>query len=482
MSWYGYDKPETDAAGTGSVPVEPVQPVPPVSPGGSGTGTEAPDAPLDEVRVWLSRFVVTMHEHDLDLLVLWAVHTHMAFETYTTPRLILDSPVPGSGKTTVLEHLERLTHHAVQMASLSSPALLTRMLDAGPRTILIDEADRSLDPKKDGVAELLAVLNSGYKRGGSRPVLVPSKEGGWQAKEMPTYAPVVMAGNNPALPEDTRSRCIRVLLMPDIDGTAEDSDWEEFDSEARALGDHVRSWANYVRDDVRSTKPALPEGIRGRNREKWAPLKRVACAAGGRWPHVVDELALHDKEQQEMDREDGLITQRPHVALVAHLHALWPANSTFVATADLITELVLEHPDMWGENSSFGKALTAQRLGRMLATAYGVNSTRLSGTGPRGYTRASLERAWRRMGVTVPDGPDNTPQGDTSIPQGGIEIESEPVRSEPLQETGITGSTGSTGTRSPAPQGTRCPSCGGPISTDRAVLDLDCLDCYRRSA
>jgi len=80
------------------------------------------------------------------------------------------------------------------MASLSSPALLTRMLDAGMRTILIDEADRSLNPDKEGVAELLAVLNSGYKRGDTRPVLVPTKDG-WRVSEMPTYCPVVMAGN-----------------------------------------------------------------------------------------------------------------------------------------------------------------------------------------------------------------------------------------------------------------------------------------------
>src|SRR5690606_25804692 len=122
---------------------------------------------LGEVRAWLARFVVTMSGDDLDLLALWAAHTHVCVETYTTPRLVLDSPVPGSGKTTVLEHLERLCMHPVQMASLSSPALLTRMLDAGLRTLLIDEADRSLSPDKPEVAELIAVLNSGYKRGGT---------------------------------------------------------------------------------------------------------------------------------------------------------------------------------------------------------------------------------------------------------------------------------------------------------------------------
>ena len=37
-------------------------------------------------------------------------------------------------------------------------------------------------------------------RGASRPVLVPTKGGGWEVREMPTYAAVAMAGNNPSLP------------------------------------------------------------------------------------------------------------------------------------------------------------------------------------------------------------------------------------------------------------------------------------------
>jgi hypothetical protein len=44
------------------------------------------------------------------------------------------------------------------------------MLDKEIRTILIDEADRALDQKKEGIADTLAVINSGYKRGGTHPV------------------------------------------------------------------------------------------------------------------------------------------------------------------------------------------------------------------------------------------------------------------------------------------------------------------------
>src|SRR5699024_10627686 len=102
----------------------------------------------------------------------WIAHTHLVSETYTTPRLLIESPVPESGKTTVLEHLERLCVKPLQMASVSSPAMVTRVLGTEIHTLLIDEVDRSLSPDKPDIGDLIAVLNSGYKKGASRPVLV----------------------------------------------------------------------------------------------------------------------------------------------------------------------------------------------------------------------------------------------------------------------------------------------------------------------
>ncbi|MDQ3455542.1 MAG: DUF3631 domain-containing protein, partial [Actinomycetota bacterium] len=386
---------------------------------------------LDDVRSWLSRFICTLHDSDLDLLALWAAASHLVQETYTSPRLVLDSPVPGSGKTTVLEHFERLCLKAVQMASLSSPALLTRMLHAGMRTVLIDEADRCLHPDKEGVAELLAVLNSGYKRGATRPVLVPSKDG-WTVAEMPTYCPVVMAGNNPRLPEDTMTRTIRVLLLPDLDGAVEESNWEALDGDARDLGRQLGDWAEQVREQVKANRPPLPPGITGRARERWSPLKRVAVAAGGRWPAVVDRLALRDKEQQDMDREDGMLRERPAVTLLRQLYEVWPNDEPFTPTSTLLASLIAVHPDDWGPAGPFGKALTAQRLGRMLAQSYAINSTRQASTGPRGYARVRLATAWRRMGITKP--------------------------AKQTGETGETGSAGSTGATD-----TTCQTCGRPL-------------------
>jgi hypothetical protein len=77
-------------------------------------------------------------------------------------------------------------------------------------------------------------------------------------------------------------------------------------------------------------------------------------------------------------------------------------------------------------------------MGKMLATGFGINSGRLSATTPRGYTRSSLESAWRRMGITA------------NLRQVATELPPEPVTSTSPEVTGTTGLTGPTGTPSAA--------------------------------
>ncbi len=355
---------------------------------------------LDQVHVWFGRFIAMPNPDDLYVLTLWAVATHVAAELYTSPRLLIDSTMPGSGKTTVLDHLQRLAHRPIQAASLSSPALLPRLLEHGIRTLLLDEVDRSLRPGKPGVEDLIGILNSGYRRGATRPVLVPASGGTWQAREMPTFAPVAMAGNSPNLPDDTRSRAIRILLMPDLDGTVEDSDWELIEDDALALHEQIAAFCDQIRDQLPGMAVELPDGCVGRVKEKWRPLKRIAVAAGGHWPAIADGLIARGLDEEHAEREAGLKTLPPGMVLLTDVHTVFPTTGTeLVPTSTLVAALIRHNPDYWGPGSPYGKALTEHRLGRLMNQAANITSQRPGGRGPRGYLRAQLEPVWHRLGL-----------------------------------------------------------------------------------
>ena len=370
-----------------------------------GADLDAAEAPLDgaalldALRDWFGTYIRVTDPDDLAVLALWTAHTHLTAELYTTPRLQIDSTIYGSGKSTVLDHLARLCLNALHAATLSSPALIPRILENGPATLLLDEIDRSLDPNRPGVPELLGILNSGYRVGATRPVLVPVKGGGWDVVNMPTHAAVAMAGNSPRLPADTMSRNIRILLMPDLDGTVAESDWELIAQDVERLHDRLGDWAGEVRDSIRGSAVDLPPGCVGRSKEKWRPLKRVAVAAGGAWPQTADRLIARSVAEDAAEREAGLKTLPPGMVLLADLHAVWPPDEPFMATRELVAALIAHNGDYWGSGSPFGRQLTESRFGKLLAQATKLTSVRPERTGPRGFTRAHLLPVWQRLGL-----------------------------------------------------------------------------------
>ena len=352
---------------------------------------------LEDLRAWFARFVVVVAATDLRLLALWVVHTFLCHELYTTPRLLVDSIAPGSGKTTLLEHLARLCRHPLLAMEVSSAALIPRILGKEQYTILLDEIQRSLVEGKPGVDTVIAVINSGYRRGASRPVLVPQGRD-WVLRNLPTFAPLAMAGNSPHLPQDAVDRSIRILLMPDTDGHAEDSDWEDLDAHAKALQKRASDWADSARAHVKETPGTLPAKCVGRLREKWRPLMRVAELADGAdghsWKDTVHAMANEDLADMEAQREAGLRQQTPGLVLLQDLARVWPTDKRFMATEELIKLLVAYNHDYWGAGLSYGniprKELNATRFGRMVKQATNTMSSRLDGGGATGVSAVAV--------------------------------------------------------------------------------------------
>jgi len=372
---------------------------------------------LDRVAAWFRRFITFTADQDADIVTLWASHTWLAKELRISPRLALDSIVFGSGKTTLLEHLKALCCNGVLTVGATA-AVIPRLVHIRLSTLLFDEIDRTLAPGKDGVDDLVAIINSGHRLGSSRTVLVQTQDG-WVPEEMSTFAPVALSGNSPLLPGDTMSRSLRILLMPDLSGEAEDTDWPMIEAEAKQLATDLKAWADSVRETISITGVTV-EGARGRELERWRTLKTVAYAAGGHWKQTVDDLIAHGLAEAKARSEAGINTVPARMQLLVDLHRTWEGQPEFISTADLCARLVCEHPGYWGENSGYGRELTPQRLGKMLADATKMLSAQEASQrpdthGPRGYSRLQFVPTWHRLGFsTPPQHSDHSAQPDHS--------------------------------------------------------------------
>ena len=99
----------------------------------------------------------------------WLVHVHAIEAFYTTPRLNITSPEAECGKTMLLvDVMAPLLVEPIVGVSITPAPLYRELLKRTP-AILIDELDNTLGRKGAGDSEtlslLLAILNSGYRRG-----------------------------------------------------------------------------------------------------------------------------------------------------------------------------------------------------------------------------------------------------------------------------------------------------------------------------
>ncbi|OLT51514.1 hypothetical protein BJF89_07375 [Corynebacterium sp. CNJ-954] len=192
---------------------------------------------------------------------------------------------------------------------------------------------------------------------------------------------------------------------------------------------------------MRDNRPTYPEGLTGRNRERWAPLYKVALAAGGAWPDYCRDLIDADLADMQADHEDGLTRIPRHVQLLRDIAAVWPDGETFFPTGELLDAVQRRQPGMWGAVSPYG-ALTPQGMGRMLVKNFGIRSERLTGIrsrGGRGYYLHVFFPSMSSFGIPVHDR-----KGGVGEPVNAVQ----PV--EPVGNlTGLTASTGLTGSPRP---------------------------------
>jgi hypothetical protein len=290
-----------------------------------GAASAAPTV-LSEVRAFVRRFVV-VGEAEAAALALWAMHTHALSAADSTPYLHITSAEGECGKTQLLEVLEAIVARP-WLTGRTSAAVLPRKIEREAPTLLLDEADNVFGGASEYVANLLEVLNTGYRRSGKATINVPDGNGGWIDRGFATFCPKAIAGIG-ALPGALPSRCIEVRLERRLTSELIDP-WfsSEPPPEASALHERCAAWAVEHLDELVARRRVVerPAGLGDRAFDVWRPLLAIAELQGESASEAATALsarAVHTSEAKHaLSALAELFTRDDNVSTHAIANAL----------------------------------------------------------------------------------------------------------------------------------------------------------------
>ena len=356
---------------------------------------------LDAVTAFVARFSVFPSEHCAPTLALWYAHTHATEHFYVTPRLVLDSAEPGSGKTRVLEVAQYLVR-APEMTISATPAALFRLVALGPVTVLFDEVDAIFNPKNGGNHEdLRGLLNAGYKRSATIARCVGDAKN-IKVERFPVYAPAALAGIAGNMPSTITTRAITIhMRRRRPDEPAEPFRERQVARETKPLRTELATWIESISIRLGEALPDIPDGVTDRAAEIWEPLLAIADAAGDHWPMT----ARHACQYFVLDTGSHITSTG--VRLLADLREIFArTGAERMRTTDILPALCDLEESPWGDLD--GKPLDARRLARYL-DRFGVKPGpfKIHGDLVKGYQitgEHGLADAWGRY---LPPPPSN---------------------------------------------------------------------------
>jgi hypothetical protein len=345
---------------------------------------------LDEVAAFFRRFVVFPESHYAEVVALWVLHTHVAWEFDSTPRLSLTSPEPRSGKTRLLEVAELVVARPRRIEHMTAASLF-RLVDTVRPTVLADEVDAIFGPKAKEHEDVRSIFNAGHRKGARVPRCVGE---GTEMKvvEFDVFAPVALAGIG-KLPDTIADRSIILAMRR----RAPHEKVEPFRirrarAEAQPQQRRLAAWGKRHEAELAEAEPVMPDGVTDRSADVWEPLLAIADAAGGEWPKRARDAAVAFANTAGSDEPSRGVRLLSDIrAVFTHNHD--PAEMT---SADLVAHLVAIEEAPWSDLR--GKSLDASGLARRLR----LYSIRPSGNVRQGrkvlkhYERDAFTESWDR--------------------------------------------------------------------------------------
>ena len=246
-----------------------------------GGASVATHSLLKQLEAFFRRFILFRDPGLPRLIACWTAGTYLyqAFKVF--PYLLIRSPRMRCGKTRLLDTISLLAFNASQPTTNPTEAQLFRGPARNGGTLLLDEVER-LRGNREAFEGLLAVLNSGFQKGG---VVTRLERQGDRFVEMTfeTYVPRALAGIS-KLTETLEDRGIPVFMARKLKGErVARFSHRRLEAEAQQLRDQLYVWAlTHAADAAELYEagefPDLQE-LDDRGQDLWEPLFTIALLA-----------------------------------------------------------------------------------------------------------------------------------------------------------------------------------------------------------
>jgi hypothetical protein len=342
---------------------------------------------LDMVMALVRRFV-SMTAHQARAVSLWTVHTHAFDAADCTPYLNPNSAEKQSGKTRLLEVLEKIVLNPWLTGRTSAAALVRKVHGERP-TLLLDESDTAFQQEKEYVSALRGILNSGYRKSGKASLCI-GQGAAMDVKDFNTFSAKAIAGIS-RLPDTVADRSIPIRLKRAKRGEVCKFREREAHREGSELSARLAVWSAANLETLRQARPDIPAQLSDRQADCCEPLLAIADLAGGDWPETARAALVELCGEAEADDESI------GVRLLQDVRAIFKREQVEeIPSAELCEALAKVETSPWGE-WSHDKPITPARLARLLKP-FEIVPDRIGGkdSQSRGYTLRQFKDAFFR--------------------------------------------------------------------------------------
>jgi hypothetical protein len=328
---------------------------------------------------------VVMSDAARDACALWVAHTYLLDRMMITPRLAIRSPTKGCGKTTLLDVVGQLVFRPLPAANCSASSIF-RVVEGFRPCLLIDEADTFLRDND----ELRGILNSGHRRGGA---VLRNVGDDHEPRSFATYAACAIALIG-QLPGTLADRSVTIdLVRRKADEAVEPFRFDRVEHLV-VLARKLARWAADNAEAIADVEPQMPSGLYNRAADNWRGLLAIATVAGGDWLARGHRAALQgaDLDIDEASRLELLLGD------IRDVFDKLVSDKDRISSAHMIEGLVEIVPRPWAEYGRSGKAITQNKLARLLKPlGIAPQKVRIGTETPNGYQRHQFNDAWERF-------------------------------------------------------------------------------------